>query len=164
MADEFRDPERRRLLNITDEAQAEKGELQTQLPDVDVPSQFDTPIQSTGIRQDVLAGVQGQFDQNIAQVQEQALQARRFRAGSTSAAELREARASRGQAIGELGKVELQSQGQLLSALSPIAQTEAAGEQARETLAHTQEFEQQRVEIEQKLAGVEQQKVDVMKG
>ena len=164
MAEEpsFRDPARRRLFNVTDEAQAAKGELQTDLPDVDVPSQFDTPIQSTGIRADVMAGVQGQFDENIAQIQESALQSRRFRAGSTSAAELREARASRGRAIGALGQVELQSQGQILQALSPLAQTEAAGEQQRETLGQEQTFEQQRVDIEARLAGVQEEQARLM--
>lgn len=147
MAEEFRDPARRRLLNITDEAQAEKGELQTQLPDVSVPSQFDTPIQSTGIRADVLAGVQGNFDRNIAQIQENALENRRFRAGSTSNAELNEARSSRNIAIGELGKVELQSQGQLLGALGGVAQVEAGGEQARATQEELLTFEQQKVDI-----------------
>jgi hypothetical protein len=145
--EDFRDPARRRLLDIADNASAEKGEIQTQLPDVSVPSQFDTPIQSTGIRQDVLAGVQGNFDRNIAQIQENALQNRRFRAGSTSNAELNEARSSRNQAIGALGQVELQSQGQVLGALGGLAQVEQSGQEARSTQTDLLTFEQQKVDI-----------------
>jgi len=161
MPDEFRDPARRRLLDITDQAQADKGELATTLPDVDVPSQFDTPIQSTGLREDIMAGVQGRFEGNIANIQEAALQNRRFRAGSTGARELSAARASRNEAIGALGQVELQSQGQVLDALTSLATAETYGEQARATQEELLVFEQQKVDIMKGSLAVEEGKLAI---
>ena len=131
------DPARRQLLQMAEESQASAGQMQTaqDLPQVNVPSQFDTPIQATGgVREAILAGVQGNFETNMAAVQESALQNRRFNVGSTGDAELAVARSSRNEAVAKLGEAELTARGQLLSALTPIATQEAAGEQQRTTI------------------------------
>ena len=66
MAEEpdIRDPSRRAILRIAGDAAAAKGTLldAEDVPDVDVPEQFEN-IADTGIRESILAGAQGQFEQ-----------------------------------------------------------------------------------------------------
>ena len=151
------DPARRAMLGIAENVRAGSGMLFTDedLPDVDTPPQFDdgTDVDTDvgadagegegvdNIRQSVLAGVNAQFEQNLADIKENALRTRRFNVGSTGDEELRALRIARNLGIERLGNLELTERQQILDALSPIAQVEAQqdvirtqGEETRTTI------------------------------
>jgi hypothetical protein len=126
---DIRDPSNRQVYSTAKDAAANKGTLLDvdALPEVDVPDQFED-IADTGIRESILAGAQGQFTTNLDAIRQNALQTRRFRAGSTSERELGLARASRQQAIGALGEIELEARGQILGAKTAVGVQKLKGE------------------------------------
>ena len=136
------DPARRRLLGIAENSQAASGDMFTDkdLPDIDTPAQFDNGDGDGGegggdnIRQSILSGVNAQFETNMAGIQENALQTRRFNVGSTGDQELRAVRIARNEGIAQLGQHELTERQQLLDSLTPLALAETEGEQTRKNI------------------------------
>jgi len=127
-------PFKQRLLEQTQTAQADAGTLDAAPPAPVNPDAQTAPVQSGGIRQSILAGVDAGFQSDLKTIQDRAISRNRLRSGVTSNDELSAARVAAQNRIAQIGQFETQEQGRRETLTANAANIEIQGEQARATI------------------------------